>query len=128
MAGNSSAHSTSASSTLKEKRNAAADGLSRTIFPDDCSSDDVTRQLLQEAEKHDEDGKREWFWKSGKGDYEEMLKNLTKDQEVSETQCKPRMIVALAGITNAIRTFHHAGTDIGRSRCESAKQAGQASP
>lgn len=59
---------------IEGARNAVADGLSRTIFPEDCSKSQTTHELLLETQAHDAEGKREWFWKSGKGGYAEMLK------------------------------------------------------
>lgn len=69
---------------IEGTRNVAADGISRTIFPDDCGFSQITHDLLKAAEQHDVDGKRDWFWKSGKGGHEEMLKNMKKSQQATE--------------------------------------------
>lgn len=78
---------------IEGKRNQAADGLSRTIFEDDCRATERTRVLLEEVEKHDEDGKREWFWKTGKGGYQDLLKRLTKEDEKIEAEAKSVAVV-----------------------------------
>ena len=62
---------------IKGKRNAAADRLSCTIFQSEtCEPDEIIRKLSEEV--RDQDGNPEWFWKSGKGGYEEKLKTLNK--------------------------------------------------
>ncbi|CCF36665.1 pol polyprotein [Colletotrichum higginsianum] len=54
---------------IQGRRNAAADALSRTIFPSyDCHDDD-----LEALGSVSEEG--EWTWKDGAGGYEEMIRN-----------------------------------------------------
>jgi hypothetical protein len=71
---------------IKGIKNTAADGLSRTIFDlPDCTPTEKVHQLYEAAEKYD---CQEWFWKSGKGGFEEMLKGLTQeewDRMINET-------------------------------------------
>lgn len=67
-------------------RNTAADGLSRTIFPGDCEFGETATQLLEQARLHDNDAEREWFWKSGKGGYEEMLRELCRKDDETKKQ------------------------------------------
>lgn len=63
---------------IEGKRNTVADGLSRVIFnEDDCRPDQLVKELLKEVEKHKDDA--QWFWKSGKGGYQDMLKKLSEE-------------------------------------------------
>lgn len=63
---------------IQGKKNLAADGFSRVILKDkDCVADKNVRELAQAVEQIKDD---EWFWKSGKGGYKEMLKRMNKEQ------------------------------------------------
>ncbi|OQO11727.1 hypothetical protein B0A48_03454 [Cryoendolithus antarcticus] len=70
---------------IEGKRNTAADGLSRTIFPPDCAPTPQVTALLEEARKHDVEGQREWFWKSGKGGYQEALKKAAETLQTNKS-------------------------------------------
>ena len=60
------------------KKNTVADGLSRVIFNNaDCSPDRLVSKLAKEVFSHQDDD--EWFWKSGKGGYRDMLMQLTAE-------------------------------------------------
>lgn len=64
---------------IEGRRNSAADGLSRTIFHDkDCKTDGLVKKLAEEVRANDHE--HEWFWKTGKGGYGEMLKKLSAEQ------------------------------------------------
>ena len=55
-----------------------ADGLSQVIFNNpDCSPDRLVGKLAKEVFLHRDDN--EWFWKSGKGGYKDMLMQLTTE-------------------------------------------------
>lgn len=56
-------------------RNAIADALSRTIFPDEGGSTDIP-ELQEFGEMVTEDGNPRWIWKDGKDGYQELLKRI----------------------------------------------------
>ncbi len=58
-------------------RNRVADGLSRTIFDKDCEASEITGALKESLANHGDDPKQVWFWKSGKGGYEDLLKSMS---------------------------------------------------
>ena len=62
---------------IEGKRNRVADGLSRTVFPED--GEDSLLASLGTIEE-DVNGEPKWIWKDGKGGYEELLR-LRKLQE-----------------------------------------------
>ena len=63
---------------IEGKKNVVADGLSRVIFNhEDCRPDQLVKELYKEVEEHKDD--IQWFWKSGKGGYQAMLKKLSEE-------------------------------------------------
>ncbi|KXS94598.1 hypothetical protein AC579_10303 [Pseudocercospora musae] len=64
---------------IEGERNTVADGLSRTIFGPDCGPSEATRQLLKELDTHEGEGPL-WIWKDGKGDYEDTMNRLCRDE------------------------------------------------
>ena len=70
---------------IKGEKNKAADGLSRALFDrEDCSMNEIVKELAPVVMENKDNV--EWFWKTGKGGYRAMLKELTekKRQEVVE--------------------------------------------
>lgn len=64
---------------IQGERNIVADGLSRTIFNKDCSPNDITQELSRLIQSHEENDAG-WFWKSGKGGYEQWLRDMTQEE------------------------------------------------
>ncbi|KAG7007159.1 hypothetical protein G7Y79_00011g030570 [Physcia stellaris] len=63
---------------IEGEKNVVADSLSRVIYnAEDCEPDQLVKDLYQEAVKHVDDD--EWFWKTGKGGYRDMLKKLSDE-------------------------------------------------
>lgn len=62
------------------RENVVADALSRTLFDEGCTATTLAKKLLGETERHDQAGDHEWFWKSGKGGFEDMLKTLSSEE------------------------------------------------
>lgn len=70
---------------IEGTRNRIADGLSRTIFPEEEPA--VVKEIADEIleKKHDP----EWYWKDGKGGFEEMVRNvLAKGSAVDSKEQK----------------------------------------
>ena len=73
------------------ERNIVADSLSRTIFMDvNCKADDLVQKISDAVDQNKKD--TDWFWKSGKGGYQQMLKELTDEQKL-------KMISSMQGVT-----------------------------
>ena len=59
--------------------------MARVIFNNaDCSPDRLVHKLAKEVKLHHDDN--EWFWKSGKGGYKDMLMQLTKEDRAIRIQ------------------------------------------
>ena len=67
-------------SYIPGRENVVADALSRTLFDEGCTATTLAKKLLSEADGHDQAGDHEWFWKTGKGGYEDMLKAMSSEQ------------------------------------------------
>ncbi|PPJ53210.1 hypothetical protein CBER1_11916 [Cercospora berteroae] len=74
------------------KRNLAADGLSRTVFPAGCNMTADTKEILAAAGRHTSNEGREWFWKTGKGGYEEMLREMKAAGEREEMETEEKEV------------------------------------
>ncbi len=68
---------------IQGKKNVGADGLSRIIFNNpNCSPDRLVSKLAKEVFAHQNDD--EWFWKSGKRGYRDMLMQLIAEDRAMQ--------------------------------------------
>lgn len=84
---------------IEGKKNQVADGLSRVIFNDvDCHPDQLVKELYTEVKAHEDD--LQWFWKSGKGGYQDMLKTLSEEDQKRRAEEYGDRAIAKAGWTS----------------------------
>lgn len=88
---------------IEGKRNQATDSLSRTIFEEDYCLIEKTRKLLREVERHNTDRKREQFQKSGKGGYQEMLRDLISMSEKAKLKAKSVAVITSQALFLALQ-------------------------
>lgn len=69
---------------IEGKRNQAADGLSRTIFNEDCTRSKAVDHLVKKIDEAAEKNDTTWFWKTGKGGYQDWLKEIDKGSKRGE--------------------------------------------
>lgn len=78
---------------IKGKRNMIADGLSWTIFPGEQL--EISEDFRRIIKLKEEDSDKEWFWKDGKGSYEEFMRERLKNEEDKEESVSMRMRVVM---------------------------------
>lgn len=70
---------------ITEPQNTVTDGLFRTIFnKEDCVENSLVIKLAKEVCAHLDDW--EWFWKSEKEGYNEMLKKLMDEERIRKIE------------------------------------------
>ncbi len=81
---------------IQGKKNVVVDGFSRVIFNNpDCSPDRLISKLAKEVFVHQNDD--EWFWKSGKRGYRDILMQLTvKDRVMQIKKYRDEAVLAFS--------------------------------
>lgn len=83
------------------ERNIIANSLSRIIFEEELP-EIISNKLGQAILKKDEQGNHEWFWKDGKGQYEEMLRGIKK-KDVDNRSMQGKGVMELVEGMTSIR-------------------------
>lgn len=98
---------------IQGKRNLAADGLSRTIWNADCTETKLTRELNAKLDEHRDPNS--WFWKSGKGGYDEWLRNMNDAQ-------RKQAVSAIDVMANLRSRTADQSDEAGKARLEQQKK------
>lgn len=102
------------------KRNIIADGLSRTLFLGE--DPEVDQGLGKLIEQKDQEGDGEWFWKDGKGGFEELMRSRKAGELRVPEASEPRRFVP--GGEEAVGEAERVGFPLlGSSLCKVVGQA-----